>query len=74
MVTSRVWFTAAQKAELWERHANCSSELRLRRLWDIGFVVRIISMKDGSRETRQFAISSIPVEDRARNHAAVQRR
>jgi|HubBroStandDraft_4_1064222.scaffolds.fasta_scaffold752994_1 hypothetical protein len=33
MVTSRIWFTAAQKAELWERWKNGQSAaaIRLRR-------------------------------------------
>ena len=36
MVTSRIWFTAAQKAELWERWKNGQSAAAISRALEIG--------------------------------------
>ena len=45
MVTSRIWFTAAQKAELWERWKNGQSAAAIEDMpadWRLGFRPRCI--------------------------------
>ena len=52
MVTSRIWFTAAQKAELWERWKNGQSAAAISRALDrknkTG-VERIVVLHEGSQ-------------------------
>jgi hypothetical protein len=40
MVTSRIWFTAAQKAELWERWKNGQSAAAISRALDLAHNAR----------------------------------
>jgi len=61
MVTSRIWFTAAQKAELWER-------------WKNGQSAAAISRGAGKEEQdRRWADRGTPWRDRAGSVAAVKR-
>ena len=68
MVTSRVWFTAQQKAELWERWRNGLSVAAISRVLDrrnkTG-VLRIVTLHGGiAPAPRRRAVAALRLEDR----------
>ena len=68
MVTSRIWFTAAQKAELWERWRGGSSAAAIARALDrrnkTG-VLRIVTLHGGIAPTpRRRALAALRLEER----------
>lgn len=68
MVTSRIWFTAAQKAELWERWKSGSSAAAIARALDrrnkTG-VLRIVTLHGGiAPAQRQRAMAALRLEER----------
>jgi IS30 family transposase len=68
MVTSRIWFTAAQKAELWERWKQGQSISSISRALERrskGGVQRIVSLHGGiAPPARRRAASSLRLEER----------
>ena len=80
MVTSRIWFTAAQRAELWERWKSGSSAAAISRALDrknkTG-VVRIVTLHGGiAPAPRRRALAALRIEEReeiSRGIAAGQR-
>jgi IS30 family transposase len=68
MVTSRIWFTAAQKAELWERWKSGSSAAAISRALDrrnkTG-VLRIVTLHGGiAPAPRRRALAALRLEER----------
>src|SRR6185295_11005702 len=68
MVTSRIWFTAAQRAELWERWKSGSSAAAISRALDrrnkTG-VVRIVVLHGGMAPApRRRALTALRLEER----------
>jgi IS30 family transposase len=68
MVTSRIWFTAAQKAELWERWKSGSSAAAISRALDrrnkTG-VLRIVTLHGGiAPARRRRALAALRLEER----------
>ena len=67
MVTSRIWFTAAQKAELWERWKNGQSAAAiswaLERKNKTG-VERIVVLHGGIGPARRRALAALRFEER----------
>ena len=68
MVTSRIWFTAAQRAELWERWKSGSSAAAISRALDrrnkTG-VVRIVTLHGGiAPAPRRRALAALRLEER----------
>lgn len=68
MVTSRIWFTAAQKAELWERWRSGSSAAAISRALDrrnkTG-VLRIVTLHGGiAPAQRRRAMAALRLEER----------
>ena len=68
MVTSRIWFTAAQKAELWERWRSGSSAAAISRALDrrnkTG-VLRIVTLHGGiAPAPRRRALAALRLEER----------
>jgi IS30 family transposase len=68
MVTSRIWFTAAQKAELWERWKSGSSAAAISRALDrrnkTG-VLRIVTLQGGiAPAPRRRALAALRLEER----------
>ena len=68
MVTSRIWFTAAQKAELWERWKSGSSAAAISRALDRGNktgVLRIVTLHGGiAPAQRRRSMAALRLEER----------
>src|SRR5262245_58957998 len=79
MVTSRIWFTAEQKGELWERWKNGQSVLAISRAVERSNksgVQRIVALKGGiAPARRRRAVAALKLEEReeiSREIAAVR--
>ena len=65
MVTSRIWFTAAQKAELWERWKNGQSAAAISRALEKEGVERIVVLHGGiAAASRGRALAALRLEER----------
>ena len=76
MVTSRIWFTAAQKAELWERWKNGQSAAAISRALErknkTG-VERIVVLHGGiGPAPRRRALATLRLEERERFPVALR--
>jgi hypothetical protein len=75
MVTSRIWFTAAQKAEMWERWKNGQSAAAISRALErknkTG-VERIVVLHGGIAPTRRRrALAALRLEEREEIYSAL---